>query len=237
MKQAVGPHGQYEFVWDALRNVQTEFKIARLARQAQKSFRALKGKKDLKLHLGSGADIKPGWINIDLAFDRMPQVDAAAQPGTMVINYDLRLKLPLEDNSCAFIYSSHFFEHLEYRHGLKLLRDCHRVLQPGGVFRAAMPNFRGMFEAYINGEYQYTDLVDILLLLPDVEPGTETYTDYLNYGVYQFGEHKCIYDEEKMVLLLQKIGFKSVALSQFEQGIDPDTPLRRRYSFYVEAIK
>ncbi|MDQ3815848.1 MAG: methyltransferase domain-containing protein, partial [Armatimonadota bacterium] len=178
----MGRDGRYEFAWSALGNLWTEIKIIRLVRNARRSFQALKGKKNLKVHLGSGADIRAGWVNIDLAFKRGPQVDTATLLETSIINYDLRLGLPLEDNSCALIYSSHFFEHLEYRHGLKLLRDCHRVLQAGGVFRAALPHFRGMFEAYVKGDHQYIDLVDILPLLPDVEPGTETFTDHLNYG-------------------------------------------------------
>lgn len=60
---------------------------------------------------------------------------------------------------------------------------------------------------------------------------------WVNYAAYQSGEHKWIYDEQKVILLLQKIGFKSVAPSVFQAGVDPDVPLCRRYSFYVEAIK
>ena len=60
---------------------------------------------------------------------------------------------------------------------------------------------------------------------------------WVNYAAYQSGEHKWIYDEQKVILLFQKTGFKSVAPSVFMAGVDPDGPLRRRYSFYVEAIK
>ena len=44
-------------------------------------------------------------------------------------------------------------------------------------------------------------------------------------------------DEEKIMLLLRHIGFKSVAISSFREGVDPDNELRRALSFYVEAIK
>jgi predicted SAM-dependent methyltransferase len=149
----------------------------------------------------------------------------------------LRRGLPLQEDSSDLIYSSHFFEHLEYRDGLKLMRACYRALRPGGVFRAAMPNFKGVFDAYIRGDHEYVNLIDILKTLPEVESGTETLVDHVNYGVYQSGEHKCIYDEEKLSLLLRKMGFSSVYTSSYQEGMDVAEPIRQRYSFYIEAIK
>src|SRR5947209_17130763 len=151
--------------------------------------------------------------------------------GTLFVNHDLRLALPLDDDSCDLIYSAHFFEHLEYKEGQELLRECYRALRPGGVFRISLPNFKGMFDAYLRGDHEYFDLHDIRQLRPDVEPGTETLVDIVNYGIYQYGEHKCVYDEEKMVLILQKIGFGAVANSSFNSEIDPEEPVRQRYSF------
>src|SRR5205823_3176710 len=135
-----------------------------------------------------------------------------------LINYDLRRGLPLAPGSCDYIYSSHFFEHLEYKQGLQLMRDCYRALRPGGTFRLALPNFKGLFEAYLRRNESYFDLVSIRELLPEVEPETETLVDYVNYGVYQAGEHKCIYDEEKLVLMLRKIGFATVAPADYQEG-------------------
>jgi SAM-dependent methyltransferase len=221
----------------AILNLWSEIKIARMVRDSAKCLHALKGKKGLKVQLGCGDDIKLGWVNFDLELKLPRGIDSAAHPRTMIINYDLRLGLPLDDNSCDFIYSSHFFEHLEYRHGLQLIRDCYRALRPGGVFRIALPNYRGLFEAYLRGDYKYVELIDILKVLPEVEPGTETLVDHINYGVYQHGQHKCIYDEEKIILILKKIGYSSVALSSYKKGIDPNTPVRQRYSFYMEVVK
>ena len=59
---------------------------------------------DLKLNLGCGADIRPGWVNIDLT----PQAD---------VKVDLREPWPVEDGSAALAHAEHFFEHLEHLDG------------------------------------------------------------------------------------------------------------------------
>jgi hypothetical protein len=46
-----------------------------------------------------------------------------------------------------------------------------------------------------------------------------------------------IYDEEKLILILRRMGFNSVFISSYQEGIDPDDSVRQRYSFYIEAVK
>lgn len=227
---------QPEFLREALRNLRNEIRIARIVRESNRKFAALKDAQGLKVHLGCGPYIKPGWVNIDLT-EHLPEIAPDAQPGTMFINYDLRLGLPLSEASVEMIYSSHFFEHLEYKHGLRLLRDCYRALRPGGLFRISLPDFKGSFEAYLRADEKHFDLINIRDALPEIEPGTETLVDHINFGVYQHGEHKCIYDEEKIITVLKNIGFKQAAPSSFREDIDPDEPVRLRHSFYVEAVK
>jgi predicted SAM-dependent methyltransferase len=221
----------------AFLNLWNEIKMARMMRDSAKSFQALKGKMGLNVHLGCGQDIKLGWVNIDLVSKSIPRIDPNAHPDTIFINHDLRIGLPLNNNSCKYIYSSHFFEHLKYQDGVKLMHDCYRALELGGIFRIAIPNFREIFYAYLCGDWQYFELINASKAFPEIERGTETLIDYINYAVYQHGEHRCIYDEEKLILLLHRVGFSSVAKSLYMDDIDPDSPSRRRYSLYIEAIK
>jgi len=221
---------------EAVRNLWAEIRLARATRGSVRRLEALNGKNRIKLNLGCGLDLKPGWVNIDLTLTP-PQVAANAPVGTVFINHDLRLGLPLEDGCSDLIYSSHFFEHLNYKQGLQLMRECYRLLRAEGVFRISLPTFNRLFDAYLRRDKAYFDLVDIRAVMPEVEPGTETLVDQINYGVYQFGEHKCIYDEEKVCLLLRSIGFSSANVSSYNEEIDPADELRRRYSFYVEAVK
>jgi len=216
----------------AILNLWLEYKISRIVRASAPLFRALHDQRDLKVQLGPGYELKPGWINIDLVAH-----SKTLPPDTILILHDLRQGLPLGDGSCAYIYSSHFLEHLEYEQGVHLLQDCYRVLKPGGVFRAAMPNFKRMFAAYLQRDQSYFDLIDIPTRMPYIEPGTETIVDHVNYGVYQLGEHKCVYDEEKLEVLLRHTGFSSVTVVDYQEGIDSSHPVRLKYTFYIEAIK
>lgn len=223
------PAAAIQFLRELLLAVRTPISSRRL--------QAFSNKQNLKVHLGCGSDIKPGWINIDSGLAPWAGVNTNPHQGAVVIKHDLRRGLPLADDSCNFIYSSHFFEHLDYRDGLRLMRDCYRVLGPGGTFRVSLPNFKALFDAYLRADNNYVDLINIYDVNPDLEPGTDTLVDHVNYGAYQHGEHKCIYDEEKLTLILRRIGFTSVAESHYHEELDPADPVRRRYSFYLEAIK
>lgn len=218
----------------ALSNLSLEIRSLRIVRRSRPKFIKWQSQENLKLNLGCSIDIKPGWINVDLHLDSEPVVDAAR---LTLINYDLRHRLPLNNNSCELIYASHFLEHLEYPDALRLLRECHRLLKPGGTFRISLPDFRGACAAYLKDDYSYFAPVNATGFLSEVEPDTLTLIDYVNLAVYQRGEHKRVYDEEKVVRLLQKTGFTSVSVSSYESEIDPPSPLRVNYSFYCQAQK
>src|SRR5579864_5674354 len=83
-----------------------------------------------KLHLGCGTTPLDGWINID--------VDPNLFHADLI--WDLTQGLPFEDKSCALVHSEHVLEHFPLEAGINLLRECRRVLQPGGVLRVGMPS-------------------------------------------------------------------------------------------------
>jgi SAM-dependent methyltransferase len=106
----------------SLQHVWGEIKTLRKHRKGIRQVRKLSGQQHLRLHIGCGPKIKKAWINIDLS----PQAD---------ITLDMREPLPFLENSCSIIYSEHFLEHLDYPgHANSFLRECYRVLEPGGVF-------------------------------------------------------------------------------------------------------
>jgi predicted SAM-dependent methyltransferase len=215
-----------------------EVRLAWVARSGARRLRRLvSGHGGLRVHLGSGADVRSGWVNIDLSLNFTPTPLPTSEDGrrTVYVNHDIRRGLPLPSESCEIIYSSHFFEHLDRRDGYRVMREAYRALQPGGIFRVVIPDFRACFEAYVRNDTDYFSLIDLDALFPGTEARPLTPVDYLNYAVYQFGEHRCLYDEEKLRALLTGIGFHSVERTDYNPKVDVDSELRTRYSLYMHA--
>ncbi len=89
------------------------------------------------LHLGSGPERLAGWLNVDLYF-----------PAELCC--DLRRPLPLPAGCVDAIYSQHFLEHLDKRAGMDLVRECARVLKPGGWLRLATPDLAYAARGYLS---------------------------------------------------------------------------------------
>lgn len=84
---------------------------------------------DLYLHLGSGVDYKPEFLNIDGNIFRRKD-----------LWLDLRNGLPFPDRSAFLVYSCHTLEHFYPDEAIKLLREIRRTLSDRGVARIAVPS-------------------------------------------------------------------------------------------------
>ena len=122
----------------------------------------------LKLHLGCGSTVVPGWENLDkspgVVLARVPglrrallragflsseQADAIFPPG--IIRVDVRRGLPYPTASARYLYSSHMIEHMARWQALELVRECARVLEPRGALRFATPDLAVLVEGYAQG--------------------------------------------------------------------------------------
>lgn len=90
------------------------------------------------LNVGCGNRFHPAWTNVDLT-SRHEDVE----------EYDLRRGLPYSDGSFDGVYHSHVLEHLPPAEGQKLLKDCYRILKPGGVLRVVVPNLEAIVRGYL----------------------------------------------------------------------------------------
>src|SRR5688572_30010076 len=91
-----------------------------------------------KLHLGSGGNIFPNWDNLDLN----------GAGGATVC--DLSQPLAYPDGSVSHIYSEHFIEHLDEVDGFNLMKECYRVLAPGGKLRFSCPDLQQYVELFLD---------------------------------------------------------------------------------------
>jgi predicted SAM-dependent methyltransferase len=137
--------------------------------------------KEIKLHIGCGEKILPGYIHIDKK--SYPHVDYVTDCS------DLHM---FDDNSVDLIYACHLLEHIERYNIDKVLREWFRVLKPGGVLRLSVPDFESLIEVYD----KYKDLE--LILGPLYGRGNE------------YNKHYVTFDFRYLKKRLQIVGFDEV---------------------------
>ena len=217
-------------IWNQIRFEWRATKVRRGHGRMRRHFAEQRG---LLVNIGSGKMGKEGWINVDLFPAR----------GVNCV-YDSRKSLPFANESVKAIFTEHFFEHIDYTEEVPLfLRECWRVLEPGGVIRIIVPDSEKYIRAYCEGW-------DALRVLRGVkEDGVDPYfpntyknaMELFNTVFRQEYQHKWMYDFDNLRDVLEHFGFADVARcvvgeSRLE-GLAIDTPARAHESLYVEASK
>jgi len=167
------------------------------------------------LHLGSGPNPLPGWVNVDLLGWK---VDVA---------WDLGRPLPFPDGSMTQVFTEHVIEHLPYETALVVLQEAHRVLEPGGRLRVVVPD-AGRFMRSYSGDGSW---------LAEVRPDASTPMLAVADVLFRHG-HLSAWDAHTLCEVLASLGFRDVSERAFgETAMDPcpDTPARAFESLYVEA--
>jgi predicted SAM-dependent methyltransferase len=90
----------------------------------------------MKVHLGCGKIILPGYVNVDI--QNRSGVDVVA---------DLR-DIPFDDNSVDLIYSCAAIEHFGRREWKPLLAHWFSKLKPGGLLRLSTSDTEAAFKRY-----------------------------------------------------------------------------------------
>jgi predicted SAM-dependent methyltransferase len=103
----------------------------------------------IKLHLGCGKILLPGYVNVDI--QGRPGVDVVA---------DLR-SLPWKDRTIDMVYSCAVIEHFGRHEWVNVLREWARVLRPGGLLRLSTADFDAAVARY----REVGDLQELLGLL------------------------------------------------------------------------
>jgi predicted SAM-dependent methyltransferase len=202
-----------------MRGLRQELSISRAHRRSVRAARKYAHAKALKLNIGCGPNLKPGWVNIDLV--------ACAD-----LQLDMREAMPLPDKCAQMIYSEHFFEHIDYpRDAMHFLSECHRVLEPGGVFSVGVPD-----TSWPLLDYGGTGPGGYFETAHRWHAGwCKTKLEHINYHFRQDGEHRFMWDFETLEGALARSGFTNIERRDYRPGLDTES--RALGTLYVDATK
>lgn len=152
-----------------------------------------------KLQIGAGPHQLAGWLCSDVD----PQLEGA-------VYLDAREKFPFEDGVFDYVYSEHMIEHIPWQDGLFMLRECRRILKPGGTLRLATPDLQVLADLYREDggperERYIRWITDTFL------SGVKAYKPafVINNAFRRWG-HQFLYDGDVLTLAMQEAGFVNV---------------------------
>ena len=152
-----------------------------------------------KLQLGAGSHTLHNWFNTDLV-PTSPEV----------FFLDSTRHFPIADSQFDYIFSEHHIEHISYEEGLFTLRECYRVLRPGGKIRLATPNLKTLLELYTESpNYQQQRYIQFMThtFLPGVDIYSATFV--INNAFRSWG-HQFLYDHPTLQRALEEVGFVDI---------------------------
>jgi predicted SAM-dependent methyltransferase len=143
-------------------------------------------KEVLRLHIG-GETVREGWKILNIQ----------SKPGVDFIGNCLDLS-QFADGTVSEIYASHTYEHLDYVKELPLaLREAFRVLVPGGMLRAGVPDL---------------EILCRLFLEPRLDIQAKFFVMRMMFGgqIDAFDYHKVGLSADIFGSLLAEAGFKTI---------------------------
>ncbi len=165
---------------------------------------------DPRLQLGCELHLLDGWLNTDL----IPPPGRAAR-------LDASLPFPLPDNCFRLVYSEHMIEHIPLEAGRGMLRECHRVLRPGGRLRIITPNLESILGLYgpDPGDLQRRYLEwSAGILKGGAWPAEAAYV--VNNFMRDWG-HQFVYDAAALRRGLEEAGFTDITRPALMESPEP----------------
>jgi predicted SAM-dependent methyltransferase len=160
----------------------------------------LKSHQARRLQIGAGPNRLEGWLNSD----KFPN-------SCKLVFLNATRPFPFDNATFDYIFSEHLIEHLTYDQGQLMLRECFRVLKPGGKIRIATPDLEALIGLWSSKatdlQHRYIQWI-VDRNLPEI--GVYRKSFVINNAFRNWG-HQFLYDRETLHMVLENAGFVEIA--------------------------
>ena len=171
-----------------------------------------------KLQLGAGTNVLPGWFNTDYF----------ARPTVFFL--DVTKTFPFPDNIFEWAFSEHHIEHISYQDAQVMLSETYRVMKPGGYIKIITPDLHKYIQSYGDRTLQspvikqhVTDWIyGGFYNASTYIPVNDYYDAHFINDIFLNYEHRFIYDEQSLKILLEKAGFINVLCNNAITLVHPE---------------
>lgn len=181
------------------------------------------------IQYGCGVTAPNGWVNFDasptLRLQKIPIFGRVATNGRVTFPQNVRYGdvvkgLPIADASADLVYCSHVLEHLSHEDCRIAIRETHRILRPGGIFRGVLPDLERIAKDYLENNEPSAAIrfmEDSLLGLGSRRRGVR------GIAVLAFGNsrHLWMWDFKALAAELETLGFHDIRRAQFSDSVEP----------------
>jgi len=194
------------------------------------ALKANKSKMETYVQYGCGLSAPAGWINFDssptLKIQKTPIIGSLVKsrlntvfPDSVKFG-DIVKGLPITNESCDAIYCSHVLEHLSLEDFRIALKNTHKLLKRGGLFRLVMPDFEVLVNTYVNSKKNGNPEAAIKFMKDSgmaLESRTRGMKGMLE-GTLGNARHQWLWDDTSTMIELEKAGFKQIRKCEFNDS-------------------
>jgi predicted SAM-dependent methyltransferase len=162
-----------------------------------------------KLQLGAGGNDPTGWLNTDIA----PKRDE--------VYLDATKRFPFPDGSFHYVFSEHMISVVSWKGGIAMLKECYRVLAPGGKLRVVTPNLAKFVQLLTgNPDADAERFIAAKLRLTGWPKSPVSGAYIFNRQVREWGS-QFLYDPATLRKSFELAGFKQITEYRVDDKTDP----------------
>ena len=162
-----------------------------------------------KLHLGAGGNDPTEWLNTDIF------------PTGEEVYVDATKPFPFPDGSFQYVFSEHMIQAVPWEGGLAMLKECYRVLAPGGKLRIVSPNLAKFVQLLReNPDADAKRFMEAKMRFHGWPERPVTGAYIFNRQVRDWG-HQFLYDPATLRKSFELAGFRQITEYRVDEKTDP----------------